>query len=73
MVSLFQTPIMSFEWSEKENKYTMFTEDEKEDKLKKIGPGREKEIKRGDQLCGILNKEKNTTEQTNLKIKKKTK
>ena len=62
---------MSFEWSEKENKYTMFTEDEKEVKLKKFGPGRKKEMKRGDQLSGILNKEKNTTQQTNLKIKKK--
>ena len=62
---------MSFEWSETENKYTMFTEDEKEDKLKKSGPGREKGMKRGDQLSGILNKEKNTSVQTNLKIKKK--
>ena len=61
---------MSFEWSEKENKYTMFTEDEKEDELKKIGPGEEKEMKRGDKLSGILNKEKNTKEKPNLKIKK---
>ena len=62
---------MSFEQSEKENKYTMYNEDEKEEKLKKFGPGKEKEMKRGDQLSGILNKEKNLTKQTNLKIKKK--
>ena len=64
---------MSFEWSEKENKYTMFTEDEKEVKLKKFEPGREKKIKRGDQLSRILNTNKKTEEQLDLKIKRKMK
>ena len=40
MISFLLTPIMSFEWSEKENKYTMFTEDEKEDERKKFEPGK---------------------------------
>ena len=40
-------------------------------RMKKKLPGTEKEMKRGDQLSGILNKEKNTTEQTNLNIEKR--
>ena len=39
-------------------------------RMKKKLPGTEKEMKRGDQLSRILNKEKNTTEQTNLNIEK---
>ena len=40
-------------------------------RMKKKLPGTEKEMKRGDQLSGIINKEKNTTEQTNLNIEKR--
>ena len=61
---------MSFEWSEKENKYTMFTE-KTEDVFKKFEPeGNRKEVTRGDQLSGILNKDNKTEKRNNLKMKK---
>ena len=63
---------MSYEWSEKENKYTMFTGEEKGDVLKKFEPeGNAKEVKRGDQLSGILNKDNKTEKRNYLKTKKK--
>ena len=63
---------MSYEWSEKENKYTMFTGEEKGDVLKKFEPeGNGKEVKRGDQLSGILNKDNKTEKRKDLKMKMK--
>ena len=63
---------MSYEWSEKENKYTMFTGEEKEDVLKKFEPeGKAKEEKRRDQLSGILNKDNKTEKRKDLKMKMK--
>jgi hypothetical protein len=63
---------MSYEWSEKENKYTMFTGEEKEDVLKNFEPvGNRKELTRGDQLSGILNKDNKTEKRNDLKMKKK--
>ena len=60
---------MSYEWSEKENKYTMFTGEEKEDVEKKLEPEGNKKVKRGDQLSGILEKDNKKQQRKDLKMK----
>ena len=42
---------MSFKWSEKEGKYTMFDEGENEDIEEKFKPGSKKKFRRNNLIC----------------------
>ena len=64
---------MSFEWSEKEGKFTMFNEEENKDAKKTAKPGNKKKIKEGNLILQTKSFEAKKKEQNKSNLMKKSK